>query len=204
LRLDQWELRPSQGKLRIDRGELGIDPGELRLDQGKLRIDQRKLRLDQGKQDKAACTLETVETGQRFRTSDALAHRPDAAALWLQAAQGVNRLDWQIALTAQGLRSLLAARENPPDAQLSRLAAAVAEEELRLEISGGLLERAARQLALLPADVRAVIESGATGAVESLSGGINLQGALNGGSQLLDFVSPAEIRSATAAVPSSL
>jgi hypothetical protein len=72
LRLDQWELRPGQGKLRIDRGELRIDPGKLRLDQGELRIDQRKLRLDQGKQAKAACTLETVETGQRFRTSDPL------------------------------------------------------------------------------------------------------------------------------------
>jgi hypothetical protein len=110
----------------------------------------------------------------------ALERRPDAAALWLEAANGAKREDWKIALTAQAVRSLLAGGGGQLGETRRRVAAAVAEEELTLELKVGLIDRAARQLALLPEAVRALIESGETGAVQAVVGDAGGDGKAGG------------------------
>jgi hypothetical protein len=135
-----------------------------------------------GASDPAGLALELTR-GESATTSAtelllaALALRPDSAALWMQAANGVERTDWKIALTAQAVRSL-GEGDGPRDAARTRLAAAVAEEELELEITWGLLARATSRLALLPEEVRTIVESGASGKAEAVVGGVCIEGRL--------------------------
>ena len=104
----------------------------------------------------------------------ALALRPDSAALWMQAAQGVERTDWKIALTEQAVQCLLGPGDGPRGAR-ARLAAAVAEQELELEITWGLLARASSRLALLPETVRTIVEEGRTGPAHAVVEGRRLE-----------------------------
>jgi hypothetical protein len=111
----------------------------------------------------------------------ALQVRPDSAALWLEAANRTERPDWKIALMEQGVSCLTPTGGAQLSPDLAGLAAAAALFELKLELNAGLLEKAEERLAELPEEVRALVLSGAHGAVEAKIGATRLQ------SELTDF-----------------
>jgi len=109
----------------------------------------------------------------------ALALRPDSAPLWLEAANHADRLDWRIAFTEQGVRCLLGQGTGVPASKQALLVASAVQEEVKLELEAGLLDRAALRIALLPDEARTILESGATGEVGARIDGTGLIGELH-------------------------
>jgi hypothetical protein len=107
-----------------------------------------------------------------------LAARPSAAPLWVYAAElAADAPSWQIAFLEQALRCLAPPGSTPAPAQVPA-AAAVAERSLIGLLEIGLAPRALAAWHGLPAAVRELVESGATGSVEVEIAGVPFAGEL--------------------------